>query len=99
MGPKEYLKAARRNVPFALKHPHSFYPNVVRSVGEKRTPSFLKRISCISIFAVPIVGGVIFVINAINHGSYEHVLPSCAAAIGLIAFGTVTAIKNALKKK
>jgi len=57
MGLKDDIQAAIETVPTALTQPDSIYPMGVKSVGNDKTPSFLKKIGCISIFAVPIGGG------------------------------------------
>ncbi|NCO88422.1 hypothetical protein COY13_02000 [Candidatus Roizmanbacteria bacterium CG_4_10_14_0_2_um_filter_36_35] len=99
MGLKDDIQAAIETVPTALTQPDSIYPMGVKSVGNDKTPSFLKKIGCISIFAVPIVGGVIGVLQTIKVLGYEHIAPTCAASVGLIAVGVIALIKNALRKK
>jgi len=44
-------------------------------------------------------GGVIGVLQTIKVLGYEHIAPTCAASVGLIAVGVIALIKNALRKK
>ena len=84
----ENLKAGCKMAPQAFNNPEdNMYSIGIQSKGQNSTPEFLKKIGCISIFSVPIVGGAIGIINAISVQGYEHIIPVCAGTMGLILFG------------
>lgn len=55
----------------------------VQRVGEKNTPKWL-RIGCLGTFSIPIVGGVIGVIQALSTRSPEMAIVTCAGSLGLL---------------
>ena|SRR3989338_4749545 len=55
----------------------------VQKIGENNTPKWLK-FGCLGTFSVPIVGGVIGVIQAISTNSPEMAALSCAGSLGLL---------------
>lgn len=76
------------------------YQEGIESVGDKKTPSWLKA-GCFSLLSIPVIGGGWAIIDAIfiSGAGREHIPMYCGGALGLIAIGIGTAIKNSLKKK
>jgi len=60
---------------------------------------FLKKLGVLAYLPFLLWGGVIGVLQTIKVLGYEHIAPTCAASVGLIAVGVIALIKNALRKK
>lgn len=75
------------------------YREGIEAVGEKKTPSWLKS-GCLGLLSIPIIGGGWAIIDAlfISGAGKEHIPMYCGGALGLIAVGIGTAIKNVINK-
>jgi len=69
----------------------------VQKTGEKNTPNWLK-FGCLGTFSIPIVGGVIGIIDALSTKSPEIAILACAGSLGLLGISIGILIKKHIKK-
>ena len=90
LGDPEYRKIITETFKTAREAESNLYVEGVDEKGRDVVPLWIKNIGC-GYLAIPVVGGVTAIINSVvvNHG-YEHILPICAASLGLLVLAITT---------